>query len=219
MEEKKIKKSALAMSKRKRFAVIGLAIVIAVAIVWIDNRKGKNLRKAIQQKNPYAGDFDKYHENTFTVINVVDGDTVDIDAADGKYDHTRIRLLGLDTPETKTSGEPMHFAREATQFTSHFTLNKKVTVLLDEVSEKRDKYGRLLAWLRLDDGSSLNEKLVKEGFAYADLRFKNSRFDKLVELQAQARKSKAGLWREAKKTDLPKWLQRERPDLLKSQPR
>ena len=80
-----------------------------------------------------SNDLEKYHAKTFTVVNVVDGDTIDIDAADGKYDHTRVRLWGIDTPETKNPKTGvMYFGPEAAEFTKELALGKPVTVYLDE---------------------------------------------------------------------------------------
>ena len=73
----------------------------------------------------------------------------------------------------------------------------------------------MLAYIRLPDKTILNEQIITKGFGYADLRFRHSRYDKFMQLQNQAIKDKTGLWKKAKRSQLPKWLQRERPMLLK----
>ncbi|MHC4412560.1 MAG: thermonuclease family protein, partial [Planctomycetota bacterium] len=147
--------------------------------------------------------------------------TIDIDIADGKYDHTRIRLWGIDTPETKHSERGvMYFGPEAAEFASKLVLGKKVCLYLDK-SRTRGKYGRLLAYVQLPDRKSLNkvhrrflnEVLLEEGYAYADLRFRHNFYNKYRQLEGIARKEKKGLWREVKRGQLPKWLQRKRPEL------
>ena len=154
----------------------------------------------------------------------MDGDTIDIDIPDGKpilsrverYDHTRIRLWGIDTPETKSEKYGvMYFGPEASAFATKLALGKPVTIYLDEENRTRDKYGRLLAYVRLPDGTFLNEVLISEGFAYADLRFKHSLYNKYKQLESSTRSLKKGLWRNVTPDQLPEWLQRENPNLLK----
>ena len=94
-------------------------------------------------------------------------------------------------------------------------LNKKVTVIIDSVSDVRDKYNRLLGYIKLQDGSVFNEMLIETGHGYADLRFDHTDFDKYAEIMDQATKYNTGLWQQVKKEQLPNWLKRERPGLLR----
>ena len=162
-----------------------------------------------------AEDLSKYHRKTFLVVRVLDGDTIDVDIPDGRYPHTRIRFWGVDTPEIRHGDKPgMYFGAAAAKFTKKLTLGKKVQLFLDE-DKTRGKYGRLLAYIKLPDGRFLNELLITEGYAYADLRFRHNLYYKYRQLQTLARRKKKGLWRNVTSEQLPGWLQRERPDLLK----
>ena len=210
------------MSRRRRFVLFSLCLLFAAVLIRLDH----GFRPQKQQLGPesknlshsIASDFEKYHEKTFTVINVVDGDTIDINIPDGQYKHTRIRLWGIDTPETKSEkfGE-MYFGPQAVEFTSRLVLNKHVCLYLEK-HRTRGKYGRLLAYLQIPDSRLLNEILLAEGYAYADLRFKHSFFNKYKQLQAAARSKKRGLWQNVKRNQLPQWLQRIKPILLKNRP-
>jgi len=192
-----------------------MCVIMAAVTVWLDRRFGKPVRKAVSQRSHHGSDYTKYHGKTFKLIHVVDGDTFDIDIPDGEYDHTRIRLLGIDTPETKRPGQPvMYFGHEASDFAKQLASDKNVTVTLDTVNDSRDRYGRLLGHIKLPNGKMLAEEMVRNGFAYADLRFDNDYFDELLAIQNEAIKTKKGLWKEVTKSQLPKWLQRERPSLL-----
>jgi micrococcal nuclease len=194
------------MSRRQRGGVIVICAVLAGAIVWLDRGPGKGLRRQIVQTWP-RNDIEKYDGRQFKVVNIVDGDTLDIDIADGEYEHTRVRLLGIDTPEMgRGKGDEMYFAKEATEFVQALALDKEVTVILDKKSPTRDKYGRLLAHLELKDRRSVNDELVAGGFAYTDVRFANDRFDKYVRLGNEAKANKKGLWKEVTKDQLPKWM-------------
>jgi len=208
---RKKKKIKLAMSRRQRTVLIVVCVLAAGVAVWLDRQAGSGLRRRIVQTWP-RNDVEKYNGRKFTVVNIVDGDTLDIDIADGKYKHTRVRLLGIDTPETGAGKtEAMYYGQEATEFARSLALGKRVTVFLDSKSKTRDRYGRLLAHLKLEDGRIVNEELVAGGFAYADLRFANDRFKEYVGLQAEAKAHKKGLWNQVTTEQLPRWLQRERP--------
>ena len=196
------------MSRRRRNIIFALCLLLVSAFIWLDHSPIRC--KWHQQPN----DVEKYHKKTFIVINVVDGDTIDIDVPDGKYEHTRIRLWGIDTPETKHPEYGVcYFGPEAADFTEELTLGKKVTVYLEE-HRTRGKYGRLLAYVQLPDRKFLNELLVAKGFAYADLRFRHSFYHKYKQLEASARSGKKGLWPQVTREQLPKWLQRIKPNLL-----
>jgi micrococcal nuclease len=103
----------------------------------------------------------------------------------------------------------MYFGPEAAEFTKKLVLGKPVTVYLDE-TRTRDKYDRLLAYIKLPDGGFLNEVLLTEGFAYADLRFKHNLYNKYKQLEAAARGQKKGLWERVTPEQMPKWLQEEK---------
>lgn len=203
----KQKKTTYAMSRRRRSAIFVLCLLIAFVFVWLDHSpircRWQAQPKSEEQAKVY--DFEKYHKKTFTVINVVDGDTIDIDIPDGDDDHTRIRLWGIDTPETKhPKFGVMYFGPEAADFTTKLALGKQVTVYLEE-HRTRGKFGRLLAYVQLPDGRFLNKVLLTEGFAYADLRFRHSFYNKYKQLEASARSQKKGLWPDVTREQQPEW--------------
>ena len=179
-------------------------------------------------------DEGRYHDKVFTVVNVVDGDTFDIDAPDEGERVTRIRLWGVDTPETKDPERGvMHYGPEATAFTREMVLGKQVRVVLEPFEESRGLYGRLLAYVYLEAGSwedvvedagetpavqggyvMLNEELIREGYGYADSRFRHMLRDRFGKLQEEARAEKRGLWAEVQPKDWPDWY-RNRQESIK----
>ena len=212
------KKQIYVISRRSRKIIFILCLALLIYLVRLDH--GSSFLRIAPPPNSKADqlsyDIQKYDAKSFTVVNVVDGDTIDIDIPDIKYETTRIRLLGVDTPETKNPKTgPMYFGRQASEFTKELTLGKKITVFLDKNGNTRGKYGRLLAYVKLPDGSFLNEVLLKEGYAYADLRFRHSLYQKYSQLESLARNSKAGLWKEVTKAQLPYWLNERKPNLIK----
>jgi len=211
----KKQKKHYAISKKQRRIIIAAILLFVLCTVWLDRNSTKGLRQNILNKTSLATDRGKYHLNTFTVTKVVDGDTLDIDIPDAKYDTTRIRLLGVDTPETKHPryGQ-MYFGPEAADFVTAIALQKKVTVIIDGLSPTRDRYNRLLAYIELSNGNILNKEIIRNGFGFADLRFPHSDFQSYENAMLQAIQQKTGLWKNVKKDQLPNWLQRERPNLL-----
>lgn len=130
-------------------------------------------------------------EQTITaavVQRVIDGDTVVLVGGE------RVRYIGVDTPELhhpKKKVQP--YAREATEFNRRLVEGQKVRLELDV--ERRDKYGRLLAYVYLEDGRFVNAELLKEGYAQLLTIPPNVRYaDLFVGLQKQARDAKRGLW-------------------------
>ena len=203
----KAKKTRFAQSRQRRNTLLLSAFLFLAAVVWFD-RSFHSYRKTsvLTQKIQDVNDWDKYNEKSFTVVKVVDGDTIDINVPDVNFATTRIRLLGIDTPETEKSPTgPMYYGRQASEFTSKTVLGQKVTVIMDKLSKTRDKYNRLLCYIRFADGRILNEELVSEGFAYADTRFPHSQFNKYIQLEKTAQKQKKGLWEKVVQNQLPKW--------------
>jgi micrococcal nuclease len=101
-----------------------------------------------------------------TVDRVVDGDTIRIVAAGGRSE--RVRLIGIDTPETKDPRRPVQcFGKEASAFTTKL-LPRSTRVRLVRDVEGRDRYGRLLAYVyRASDGLFVNLALADGGYARA----------------------------------------------------
>ncbi|GBE04316.1 thermonuclease precursor [bacterium BMS3Abin09] len=122
---------------------------------------------------------------------VIDGDTI-IVIIDRKKE--KVRLIGVDTPEKDgpyTKEEP--FSREASAFTKKIAEGKQVRLEYDW--QKRDKYGRLLAYVYLEDGTFLNAELIKQGYGTAFRKFTFKYRDDFIRYEREARGSKKGLWR------------------------
>ncbi len=157
---------------------------------------------------PQEPDLPRYDGKTFTVVHVVDGDTLDIDLPDGNRSHTRIRLWGVDTPETVRPEHPVeYFGPEASAFTKTATRGQQVRLELSPHST-RDKYNRLLAYVYLPDGTLLNRKLIDDGYGYADPRFDHPRKREFLQHQTTARRTKKGLWNQPHPNDWPDYVSR-----------
>jgi endonuclease YncB( thermonuclease family) len=202
-------KTKYAQSRLRKKILLLSAFLLLSAVVFLDRTfLHPHLKTYVStiQNTSTESDWDKYNEKTFTVVKVVDGDTIDINIPNADYPTTRIRLLGVDTPETeKSPSGAMYYGKEASEFTAKTALGQKVTVLLDKLSKTRDKYHRLLGFVRFSDGRILNEELVSQGFGYADTRFPHSYYKEYIQLEKNAEKQKKGLWEKVKQDQMPKW--------------
>ncbi|MFM2310499.1 MAG: hypothetical protein RLY87_2621 [Chloroflexota bacterium] len=95
---------------------------------------------------------------------VVDGDTVKLNYQ-GKV--VSIRMIGVDTPETKDPRKPVQcFGREATEYTKKTLLNQDVMIAHDPTQDTLDKYQRPLLYIWLPDGTLFNQLIIQEGYAF-----------------------------------------------------
>ncbi|MDR2796044.1 MAG: thermonuclease family protein [Spirochaetaceae bacterium] len=126
----------------------------------------------------------------------IDGDTVHITLENPPAGFNRvekIRMIGVDTPETVHPSKGVeYFGREASDFTKNALLGRDVYIALDW--DTRDKYGRLLAYIYLLDGSCHNAELIKQGYAHAYTRFPFQFLEEFRTLEREARAAGAGLW-------------------------
>ncbi len=129
------------------------------------------------------------YDATATVTRVVDGDTVDISpSVEGC---SRVRLIGVDTPEVYFGTQP--YGPEASVFAKREIDGERVGLELDV--QKIDPYGRLLAYVYLPDGRMFNETLLEEGYAQVATFPPNVKYqDRFLEAQREAREAHRGLW-------------------------
>ncbi|GAI74245.1 unnamed protein product, partial [marine sediment metagenome] len=109
------------------------------------------------------------------VLDIIDGDTIDIDTAAGKL---RVRIIGIDTPETVHPGKPVEpGGLEATARAKQLLAGKTVTIHYDPNPDhgKWGKYGRLLAYIEMPDGRDYGLVIIQEGLSKAYIEYPFSR--------------------------------------------
>jgi len=100
----------------------------------------------------------------YSVSSVVDGDTIKVNI-NGKIE--TLRLIGLDTPETVDPRKEVQcFGLEASNKAKELLTGKKVKLEADSTQDERDKYGRLLRYVWLEDGTFYNKKMISDGYAH-----------------------------------------------------
>ena len=141
-------------------------------------------------------DIDISRATPAMVVNTVDGDTVDVSIVnppEGLRPRERIRLIGVDTPETVHPLKKVErFGKESSNFTRNGLLEKEVFLALDW--QLWDAYGRLLAYVCLPNGSCFNAQLIEEGYGHAYTVYPFQFLEEFRELEQRARAEGRGLW-------------------------
>src|SRR5262249_45654393 len=136
------------------------------------------------------------------VVGIADGDTISV-LRDRRA--TTIRLVGIDAPEKGQA-----YGQRAKQFAASLAFGQTVTVRVTG----HDRYGRLLGEVILPDGRSLNQELVRAGYAWW---FRKHSHDlTLAHLEEEARVERRGLW--ADPSPEPPWTYRSHHASLASTP-
>lgn len=169
------------MNKRrlKKLAVFLLIYLILAFVTYLTSESPKS--PEIQEPN-----------NLYRVTEVVDGDTIKVDI-NGNIE--TIRLLAIDTPETRDPRtEVQCFGREASNKMKELTLNKYVLLERDTQQGDRDSFDRLLRYVYLKDGTSINAEMVKQGYAFAYREIPSDKLDEYIIYEQSARNGNLGLW-------------------------
>jgi micrococcal nuclease len=175
-----------------------LYLAIAVIIVFLWFKKNKT-----EVPLEIDGNITTTTESV-VVTRVVDGDTFVLNTKE------RVRLIGVDTPEKFQSNKLKKDAErsqkdietikqlgeEASAYVKKLVEGKKVILKTDKYSAKQDKYGRLLRYVYLEDGTCINSKIIESGYGNAYTSFKFERMDEYRQLEREARTNNRGLWKD-----------------------
>jgi len=189
---KRFRKRRVAGNPVAAFAVILVAAVSVLVSRGVDKKAPPRQDTAIEVSA---------RDELMLVERVVDGDTLKL--ADGR----RVRLIGIDTPEIHESSKLYRDSRRtgkdakaiqamgkrSFQYTKSLVEGKPVRLEFDV--EPTDKYGRLLAYVYLEDGTFVNAQIVRAGYASLMTYPPNVKHaDEFAKLYREAREGKKGLW-------------------------
>jgi len=129
------------------------------------------------------------------VVRVVYGDTIVVQI-NGVQE--KIRLIGVNTPETVDPRRPVEcFGKEASTFTKSLLTDQQIRIESDPSQGDRDKYGRLLRYVFLADGTLVNEEIITEGYGYEYTYRTHYLYQtEFKKAQKGAQAQKKGLWAE-----------------------
>lgn len=139
-------------------------------------------------EEPSTNDFLDTLEQV-TVTRVVDGDTIVIDSGE------KVRMILINSPESvhrdKSKNTP--FGKKASEYTTEKLLDQ--TIYLEKDVSDTDRYGRLLRYIYLEDGTFYNELMVKEGYAQTATFPPDTKHLEIIQAaETHAREESLGLW-------------------------
>ena len=183
--------------KSVKFLIL-IAIISAAGYFYVlpkleSSKKEKTESEKQAQKNEYL-----------IVSKVIDGDTFKMSNGE------KVRLLGIDTPEkfdseklerqTGQSGRDKETSKKLGEASSEYVRKlvegKKVILVRDPGYDDKDKYGRSLRYIYLEDGTFVNAKILEDGYANIDYSKQISKMDEFKRLERDARENNRGLWGE-----------------------
>lgn len=189
--------------KYKKIAIIVLGLLLVSFVYLAGLQRGlQNGLEKISTSSSRPENISKDFQNNivfkysglYDVTHIVDGDTIDIDIS-GKSN--RVRLLGVNTPESVAQNRPDEcYGREASEYLKSLLEKRKVSIELDLKKPERDEYGRILAYIMRDDKLNINKAMIEGGYAY-EYTYKGQKYkyqSEFKQSQNIAKQEKKGLW-------------------------
>jgi micrococcal nuclease len=174
----------MAYTYRRRHGWVGLLLALLFVFITYGQQQGwfKSAQQAAVRDQP----------GLYRVSRFVDGDTV---AVNMNGHEEKIRLIGVDTPETHKPNTPVQcYGPAAAAYTKNTIGNQPIRLVSDSLSTDRDRYNRLLRYIYLPDGSDFNEKLIQGGYGFYYPYFPFTKSDQFSADQSAAMATHKGLW-------------------------
>lgn len=158
--------------------LIALAAVVVMQSGWLSG----GVQKA-EQSQP----------GLYTITHYVDGDTIAVNM-NGSVE--TVRFIGVDTPETHKPNTPVQcYGPQAAEYTrQRISQFGKVRLQADPLDTNRDRYGRLLRYVYLPDGTLMEAETIKNGYGFAYTQFPFQKTTEFKTYEDQAKSAKKGLW-------------------------
>lgn len=176
-------------SKKKLLVkIIALSLLLASSWFWeVITPKEKEEERILKEEK-------KLNFEEAKVIRIVDGDTIEILVNDKRE---KIRVIGVDSPETVDPRKEVEcFGQKAAEFSKNKLEEQRVWLEKDESQGDRDRYGRLLRYVWIDEKEiDFGKLLIASGFAYEYTYNKEYKYQKEYQTtQKEAEDNKMGLW-------------------------
>ncbi len=167
------------MSRKRRISLIA-SILLTLLLLWF-NRPAQNIANTAKPSPGF-----------YSVSEFYDGDTIAVNM-DGSKE--KIRMIGVDTPETHDPRKPVEcFGLRAAEFTKTLIGNNSVRLEADPTNTNRDRYDRLLRYVYLPDGRLVNAEIIKQGYGFAYVGFPFEKMDEFKTYENTAKDNNVGLW-------------------------
>lgn len=177
------------MRYKKVWPHVFFAILVGV-FVFLNNSGLK--QDKITQPSPTSNQVFSAKEQA-EVLRVIDGDTIEVLINNKKE---TVRLIGIDAPEIKDPRETVEcFGKEAKEAANQVLKSEQIVLESDPTQGERDKYGRLLRYVFVDD-LNFNKLMISEGYAH-EYTYRNNPYKyqtEFIAAEKSARESKIGLW-------------------------
>jgi len=165
---------------RKTWLWIGLLIAVPVLAILL--LRSDQIRQIIENHQP----------GLYSVNYFIDGDTIAVNM-NGHVE--KIRFIGVDTPETHKPNTPVQcYGPVAAAYTKTTIGAQRVRLVSDPLSTDRDRYGRLLRYVYLSDGTDVNEQLIQSGHGFYYPYFPFSKAKQFAADEHAAITDRIGLW-------------------------
>lgn len=176
---KKGRKAAKTLNMSVGEFVVTFLLLAAIYFVWTyDKLPGNN------NSSMYDGPYE--------VVKVVDGDTIKLDI-DGET--TTVRLIGIDTPESVHPDQAKNVPEGKLASNHTKELLGKNDVFIEYGEEPYDKYGRVLAYVYINDDTMVNAEILNDGYAQVMTIKPNNKYEEYFkQLEQDARNNDRGLW-------------------------
>ncbi len=172
------------LTKRQRTQLLSLLFGLLMAgAIWLAQQQGW-IEKPKEALPPPPG--------TYNVASFEDGDTITVDMNGTKE---RIRMIGVDTPETQDPRVPVQcFGKAASEFTKNLIGTNPVRLEADPTNTNRDRYNRLLRYVYLPDNRLVQAEIIRAGYGFAYTLFPFEKLEEFRGYEREAREQGRGLW-------------------------
>jgi micrococcal nuclease len=173
-------------SFRRKIVLLVIPLITAIVLVFVSLDSSAS-DTTVLSNNSTRSDWG------YKVTRVVDGDTLEVEI-DGSMQ--KVRLIGVDTPETSDPRKEVEcFGKESSSKTRELVEGKFVRLEQDETQNDKDRYGRLLRYVYMEESVNLNLYLLQNGYAYEYTYEKPYKFqEEFKHAETNAREKELGLW-------------------------
>lgn len=180
---------------------VRLKILIFLFLLVLVLSCGKDTNSGIK-KTIAAGEIKETKNGFVKIKRIVDGDTFELETGE------KVRPIGIDCPEKSDSqkldkdSKNYHkdkkiikeLGKKAKNYTVNLLTNQYVKLVSDSTNSDKDRYGRLLRYVYLENSDFFNLKIILDGYAYAYLKYPFIYMKEFGQAQNEARENKRGLW-------------------------